>query len=276
MSRWWSLAQTLIWIIRRIEIPPQDAEQFCNSPELNPKIIEGALNALTRALFNAICGVVEGMPIVKARVLCGHRYVDLATLFQLPSPLESSALDALIYEIRQLIGQPGVEFNPIWGRTTWPASTSEAEAAPAPAADATLKPIKPAATEPVSVEPPATQAPWHTAQASVHTQSASEQPEATLPSLNEPRAKLVGLIAARATKIAQVVNASATPRAPAPVEPPPKGEKVARAEATRWAREPVIAVAKRLFPPDGRRPKGRSIAWLAERFNREPEFKKRT
>jgi hypothetical protein len=99
-------------------------------------------------------------------------------------------------------------------------------------------------------------------QASVHTQSASEQPEATLPSLDEPRAKLVGLIAARATKLAQ------PPRLP-------KGERAAETETTRGQREPAIAVAKRLFPPHGRRPKGNSIAKLTKRFNNEPEFKEK-
>jgi len=116
---WWTLAQMLVWILQQVEIPPQDAEQFCN--ELNPKIIEGALNALTRALFNAIYGAVEGMPIGIARVLCGPRYVDLAALLQPPPSLESSALDALRYDLRQLIKQPGVEFNPVWGKRTWPA-----------------------------------------------------------------------------------------------------------------------------------------------------------
>jgi hypothetical protein len=49
--------------------------------------------------------------------------------------------------------------------------------------------------------------------------------------------------------------------------------ELAETETTRWAREPVIAVAKRLFPPDGKRPKGMSISRLTKRFNKEPEFK---
>src|SRR5262249_12802497 len=67
-------------------------------------------------------------------------------------------------------------------------------------------------------------------------------------------------------------------RAPAPAtaEPPPKGEKAAETETTRWARDPVIAVAKRLFPPDGRRPKSMSIRRLTIRFNKELEFKENT
>jgi hypothetical protein len=114
---WWTLAQMLVWILQQVVLPPQDAAQYCD--ELTPKTIEGALNALTRALFDAICGAVEGMPIVAARIRCGPRYEDLATFFQ-PLPSQPNALDALMYEIRQLIGQPGVEFNPVWGKRTWP------------------------------------------------------------------------------------------------------------------------------------------------------------
>ena len=33
-SLWWSLAQTLVWTIRRIEMLPRDAEQIANSPEM--------------------------------------------------------------------------------------------------------------------------------------------------------------------------------------------------------------------------------------------------
>jgi len=128
----WTLAQMLVWILQQVEMPPQDAEQFCNSPELDPKIVKGALNALARVLFNAIYGAVEGMPIIKARVPCGHGYVDLATLFQPPPSLDSGALDTLVDEMRRLIEQPGVEFNPVWGKRTWPARVSAAQAAPTP------------------------------------------------------------------------------------------------------------------------------------------------
>jgi hypothetical protein len=82
---WWTLAQVLVWILQQVEMSPQDAEQFCNA--LNPKIIEKALNTLARALFNVICGAVEGPPIVAARVLCGHHYEDLAAVFSLPPSL---------------------------------------------------------------------------------------------------------------------------------------------------------------------------------------------
>jgi hypothetical protein len=51
------------------------------------------------------------------------------------------------------------------------------------------------------------------------------------------------------------------------------GSEPTETETTRWARELVIAVAKRHFPPEGKRPKGVSIASLTKRFNKEPEFK---
>ena len=38
-------------------------------------------------------------------------------------------------------------------------------------------------------------------------------------------------------------------------------------------REPVILVLKRLFPPDGLRPKGRSVKWVTNSLNKLPEFK---
>ena len=126
---WWTLAQMLVWILQQVEMPPQYAEQLCN--ELNPKLIEEALDALTKALFNAICGAVGGMPIDIARVLCGHRYEDLAAFFQ-PLPSQPSALAALRQELRQFIEQPGIEFNPIWGKRTWPARVPAAQTVPTP------------------------------------------------------------------------------------------------------------------------------------------------
>ena len=126
---WWTLAQMLVWILQRLEIPPQDAEQFCT---LNPKIIEVALNVLIRALFDAIYGAVEGLPVVAARVLCGHRYEDLAVFFQLPPSLAPGSLDVQMNEMRRLIGEPGVEFNPIWGKRTWPVRAPAAQTVPTP------------------------------------------------------------------------------------------------------------------------------------------------
>ena len=79
--RWWSLAQTLVWIVLRIEMPPRDAEQIANSPEMNPEI-EGAWNQLKREFWKSVLGVPKGVPIDKFRILCGRRYADLLTLFQ--------------------------------------------------------------------------------------------------------------------------------------------------------------------------------------------------
>src|SRR5262249_50118436 len=97
---WWTLAQMLVWIFLQVEIPPQDAAQYCN--QLTPKTIEAALGALTRALFDVICGVVdEGMPLVAARIRRGVRYEDLTALFQPLPSLEAGALDTLRNELRQ-------------------------------------------------------------------------------------------------------------------------------------------------------------------------------
>jgi hypothetical protein len=128
---WWMLPQLLVWILQQVELPPQDAERFCN--ELNPKTIEVALNALVGALFNALYGTVEGMPMTIARVPCGHGYENLATFFLLPPSLDSGALDVLRNELRQFIRQqPDIQFNPTWGRWTWPVCVSAAQAAPTP------------------------------------------------------------------------------------------------------------------------------------------------
>jgi hypothetical protein len=126
---WWTLAQILIWILQQVERPPQDAEQFCN--ELKPKIIEEALKALTRALFNVICGAVKGLPVVAARVLCGHYHKDLATLFPLPPSPTPGAMDTLMDELRQFIVQSDVEYNPVWGKRAWPCANEETAPTPA-------------------------------------------------------------------------------------------------------------------------------------------------
>jgi hypothetical protein len=131
---WWTLDQLVVYILQRVEIPLQDAKQFCNSPELKPEIIDGALNALTNAVVHTIRGVVAGMPITAARILAGRRYVDLAALFQPSLSLETGAWDAVNYEVRQFISQSGVEFNPIWARRMWPAPTQEVETKNAPTA----------------------------------------------------------------------------------------------------------------------------------------------
>jgi hypothetical protein len=59
--------------------------------------------------------------------------------------------------------------------------------------------------------------------------------------------------------------------AAASVEEAPAG--AAETESTQYKREPVILVLKRLFPPDGLRPKGRSVKWVTNSLNKLPEFK---
>ena len=59
--------------------------------------------------------------------------------------------------------------------------------------------------------------------------------------------------------------------AAASVEEAPAGP--AETESTQYKREPVILVLKRLFPPDGLRPKGRSVKWVTNSLNKLPEFK---
>jgi hypothetical protein len=49
--------------------------------------------------------------------------------------------------------------------------------------------------------------------------------------------------------------------------------ELARAEFTRWQREPTIEAMKDFYPPHGLRPKGVSIAALTNRINKRPEFK---
>ena len=61
------------------------------------------------------------------------------------------------------------------------------------------------------------------------------------------------------------------PVAAASVEEAPAG--AAETESTQYKREPVILVLKRLFPPDGLRPKGRSVKWVTSSLNKLPEFK---
>ena len=48
---------------------------------------------------------------------------------------------------------------------------------------------------------------------------------------------------------------------------------MAKAEPTRWQRDRTIKAIKSLYPPDGIRPKGVSIAALTKRINKLPEFK---
>jgi hypothetical protein len=64
----------------------------------------------------------------------------------------------------------------------------------------------------------------------------------------------------------------ARPAGAAELLPKSRSEDAAETETTRWQREPVIATMKKLYPPDGIRSKGISIAVLTTRINREPEF----
>src|SRR5262249_34696718 len=96
---WWTLAQMRVWILQQFELPPQDAEQYCN--DLRPQTIEMALNALVGALFNALYGAAQGLPMDIARIPCGRGYKDLAAFFPQPPLLGPGALDALRNELRQ-------------------------------------------------------------------------------------------------------------------------------------------------------------------------------
>jgi hypothetical protein len=61
---------------------------------------------------------------------------------------------------------------------------------------------------------------------------------------------------------------------PPQVRPEPLSEpEPARAESTRWQRDRTIEAIKALYPPDGIRPKGVSIAMLTDRINKRSEFK---
>jgi hypothetical protein len=53
----------------------------------------------------------------------------------------------------------------------------------------------------------------------------------------------------------------------------PKRKEVAETESTRWQRDRTIAAIKTIYPPDGIRPEGVSIAALTNRINRLPGFK---
>jgi hypothetical protein len=119
-SRWWSLAQTLVWIILRIEMLPRDAEQIANSPGMDLEI-KRALNELKREFGKAVLGMTEGMPIDKFRIPCGRHYVDLLTLIQLPRSAEPGALSAAMHELQEGVRWQDVECNPDWVKRAFPA-----------------------------------------------------------------------------------------------------------------------------------------------------------
>jgi hypothetical protein len=52
-----------------------------------------------------------------------------------------------------------------------------------------------------------------------------------------------------------------------------EGKRTTEAEHPQWAREQVIVALKKVFPPNGLRPKGRSVKWVTNSLNKLPEFK---
>jgi len=131
-DRWRSLAQMLVWISQRTEMPPRDAEQLANAPEMHLKS-EGALNELKKEVYKElyrvkILGAARSWPIDKFRILWGDRYVDLLDLFR---PLPGAASDiqaAIMREFVEAVRWPDVECNSDWLKRAFPA--------PAPAGDA--------------------------------------------------------------------------------------------------------------------------------------------
>jgi hypothetical protein len=279
---WWTLARMLVWILLQVDLPPQDAAQFCS--ELNPKTIEVALNALVGALFNALYGAVEGMPIVAARIRRGSRYEDLADFFQSPPSLESGALDALRNELRQFIRQqPDIQFNPTWGRWTWPVRVSAAQTAPTstrPSESAVADEAKPIPGSAVGPEEP-------------QSLSKPDSGDASTPAVGPARSINVGYVdPAIAHALAHAIK-RARPAVPPPEpatedvgdeagvvttagetdEAKQQDDGTDEAEHTRWQRDRTIEAMKTLLPPDGIRPKGMSIKKLTDRINKLSEFK---
>jgi hypothetical protein len=118
-SRWWSLAQTLVWITQRIERPPRDAEEITYSPSIQPEI-ERAFRVLISEFREAALGVPKGVPIDKFRIPCGRHYVDLLTLFRAPSA-ESGALSAAMDQFVRNTRWQEVECNSDWLKRAFPA-----------------------------------------------------------------------------------------------------------------------------------------------------------
>jgi hypothetical protein len=122
-SRWWSLAQTLVWISRGIDMLPRDAEQIANSPLMQLEI-ERALRALIREFWKLVLGVTKGgMPGDKFRIPCGRRYTDLLTSFPVLSA-EPGALSAAMDQFERDTRWQDVECNSDWLKRTFPAPAS--------------------------------------------------------------------------------------------------------------------------------------------------------
>jgi hypothetical protein len=125
-SRWWSLAQALVWIVLRIERSPREAEEITYSPSIQPEI-ERAFRMLKSEFWKAALGVPKGIPIDKFRIPCGRHYVDLLTLFRAPSA-ESGALSTAIDLFERNTRWQDVEYNSIWLKRIFPAPTPAADA----------------------------------------------------------------------------------------------------------------------------------------------------
>ena len=195
--RWWSLDQTLVWIVLRIEMLPQDAGQIANSPEMNPEI-EGAWNQLKREFWKSVLGVPKGIPIDKFRILCGRRYTDLLTLFQVPSA-EPGALSTAIDLFERDVRWQDVEYYSVWVKRTFPAPApavevaaptvsapvpSMPEEAPPPAAHPGA-PVAAESEEPVAETPPVSAADEETTPAA----AAGNQPSMEQPATVQPKNK---------------------------------------------------------------------------------------
>jgi hypothetical protein len=130
--------QALVWIIKRIEMPPPDAERIVNSLELYPEI-ESALNRLKGELYKElnnvfVLGAARSWPIDKFRILCGGHYVDLLTLYRPLSGVEPSAQSAMMREfVEDVIRRPNVEYNSDWLKQAFPTTAPAAETSAAAA-----------------------------------------------------------------------------------------------------------------------------------------------
>ena len=195
--RWWSLDQTLVWIVLRIEMLPQDAGQIANSPEINPEI-EEAWNQLKREFWKSVLGVPKGIPIDKFRIPCGRGYTDLLTLFQVPSA-EPGALSTAMDLFERDVRWQDVEYYSVWVKRTFPAPApavevaaptvsapvpSMPEEAPPPAAHPGA-PVAAESEEPVTETPPVSAADEETTPAA----AAGNQPSTEQPATIRPKNK---------------------------------------------------------------------------------------
>jgi len=152
-KRWWVLVQILVSLIKRTEMPLQDAEriansledaeQIANSLEMYPKL-EWALRELKKETRNELYRIVLGMarnwPIDKLRILCGDRYIDLFDLYQPLPGVEPNIQFAAINKFVEDIRWSDVEGDVSWLRT-FPVIAPAAEtSAPAANTESVAKP----------------------------------------------------------------------------------------------------------------------------------------